>query len=348
MVLHLLITLAIGGAIGLLAKQAKIPGGFLVGSLVGVAIFNIFSGMAYMPKESKTVIQIVAGAFIGCIMEKSDVKRLPYIIKPTAIMISALLLLNLFGGFLIWKSSALDLLTSLMSIVPGGISDTPIIAADMGADGPKVAIMQIIRQVLGIGVFPAMIMMYDRSTGASDVEGLGYTENRDKSKTKSLLACLCTIFVATFFGLIGKFSGIPSGTFAFAILSTLILKLIFDFAYMPRSLKQFAQILSGAYLGSTIFMSDVVELRNLAIPLVIVIAGYAINCLVTGSFIRKFCKFTRKESMLITTPAGASDMALISSELGVNNTDVIILQVVRAVIVMTFFPQIMFIVARSF
>jgi hypothetical protein len=48
--------------------------------------------------------------------------------------------------------------------------------------------------------------------------------------------------------------------------------------------------------------------------------------------------------MLITTPAGASDMALISSDMGVENTDVIIMQVLRAVIVMTFFPQIIHIV----
>ncbi len=47
-----------------------------------------------------------------------------------------------------------------------------------------------------------------------------------------------------------------------------------------------------------------------------------------------------KKPMLITTPAGASDMALISNDLGVENTDIIILQVLRAVIVMSLFPQI--------
>ncbi|MBM9616368.1 AbrB family transcriptional regulator [Desulfobulbus rhabdoformis] len=348
MIQHVLITLLIGVAVGYLARKMKIPGGFLVGSLVGAAAYNIFFGAAYMPKESKTVIQIVAGGFIGCIMEKSDVQRLQKIIKPIVFMITALLVLNLGGGFLIWKSSTMDLLTSLMCIVPGGISDTPILAADMGADGPKVAVMQIIRQVLGIGVFPGLIMLYDKAKGAYDIEGRGYVEKRKKSKTHSTAACLCTLMVATVFGLIGKFSGIPSGTFMFAILSTMVLKLYFDFAYIPRPLKMFAQILSGSYLGSTICMADVMELQGMFIPLAIIFSGYALNCLITGSLIRRFCSFTRKESMLITTPAGASDMALISADLGVNNTDVVILQVVRAVVVMTFFPQLMYVIATHF
>jgi uncharacterized membrane protein AbrB (regulator of aidB expression) len=44
--------------------------------------------------------------------------------------------------------------------------------------------------------------------------------------------------------------------------------------------------------------------------------------------------------MLITTPAGASDIALSSSDIGVENTDIIIIQIFRAVFAMTIFPQI--------
>ena len=44
--------------------------------------------------------------------------------------------------------------------------------------------------------------------------------------------------------------------------------------------------------------------------------------------------------MLIASPAGASDMALIMDDMGIQNTDVVIMQVVRAVVVMGCFPQI--------
>jgi membrane AbrB-like protein len=340
---HLLLTLAVGAVGGIIATKLKIPGGLMVGAIITVAVLNIFSGTAFLPHESKTIIQIISGAFIGCTMEKSDLRRLPYIIKPACIMLIGFLTLNLLAGFLIWKTSHLDLITSLMSVVPGGISDTPIVAEDMGADGPKVAVMQVVRQILGISVFPSLILFYDnhKKKHPSDVDIEGYKEKRVKSKTKSGPALLCTLAVASIFGFLGKVSGIPAGTFVFAIISVLLLKLIFNFAHLPRWIRKCAQILSGCYLGSIVGMSDVLELRFLLLPLIIIIIGYMLNCFFTGTIIKKTCRFTRKESLLITTPAGASDMALISSDMGVENTDIIILQVLRAVIVMALFPQIM-------
>ncbi len=341
-ILFLLLTLLEGSLFGLIAIKIKIPAGLMVGAIVGVAALNIIFDVAYMPKQTTLVVQIIAGAFIGCSMEKSDIRRLPKIIKPAAIMLGALLILNLVAGFLIYILSPLDLATSLMSVVPGGVNDTPIIAAVMGADGPKVAIMQLVRQILGIGIFPALIVVYDNKRKRSDSEGEreAFTEKRQKSKTKSWQAFLCTMAVAAVFGTLGKISGITAGTFVFSIVAVLILKLVFDFAYIPKWLKKCAQVLSGCYLGSSIVMSDVLALRYLLVPLVIIVLGYMANCFFTGKIISKTCGFTKKEAMLITTPAGASDMALISTDLGVENTDIIILQVLRAVIVMSLFPQI--------
>ena len=339
--IHILLTIALGGALGLFFQKLKIPGGLLIGSMVAAAALNICFDAAYMPSQTKVLVQIVAGAFIGCSMEKSDLIRLPAIIKPAAIMLSALFCLNMIAGLLIYALSPLDLITSLMSVVPGGISDTPIIAADMGADGPKVAVMQLVRQILGIGVFPALICLWDNKHKAIDGENTSANkEKRKKSSTKSKKAFITTIIIAAIFGLLGKSSGLPSATFVFPIIAVLILKLKFDFAYIPRWAKKCAQILSGCYLGSTVGPADVLELRYLLLPLGIIIAGYMLNCFFTGMLISRTCGFTRKEGMLITTPAGASDMALISTDLGVENTDIVILQVIRAVVVMSLFPQI--------
>lgn len=339
---YLFLTLLTGSVFGFAAAKIKVPGGLMIGAIIGVAALNIFLNVTYVPSQTKLFVQIIAGAFIGCIMERSDLQRLPVIIKPTCIMLAGFLILNLATGFLIYAISPLDLLTSLMAVVPGGISDTPIIAAGMGADGPKVAVMQMARQVLGIGVFPALILAYDNRKKVTEKDGerSAYTEKRKKSKTKSWQSFVCTLIIATIAGLLGKMSDIPSASFAFPIIAVLILKLVFDFAYIPRWAKKCAQVLSGCYLGSIITLNDVLELRYLIIPLMIIVASYIANCLFTGIIIRKTCGFTRKESMLITTPAGASDMALISADIGVDNTDVIIMQVLRAVIVMTFFPQI--------
>ncbi|SDE42767.1 AbrB family transcriptional regulator [Sporomusa acidovorans] len=337
---NLIIILLAGGSLGFALFKIEVPGGLMIGAVLGVALINVFWGVDPMPNEAKTLAMLIAGAFIGCTVEKSDLKRLPYIAKPTMLMLFAFLVLNLFIGAIIYLMSPLDLVTSLMSAVPGGISDTPIIAADMGADAPKVAVMQMARQVLGIGIFPSMILAYhNRKNFTENADREIFTAKRAKSSTKSWAAFSVTMAVAVIMGVLGKYSGIPAGAFVFSIISVLILKLVFNFAYLPRWAKQGAQILSGAYIGSSITMSDISDMRHLLLPLLVIILGYIANCFITGKIISKMYGFTRKEAMLITTPAGASDMALISSDIGVQNTDIIIMQIIRAVVVMTFFPQ---------
>ena len=70
------------------------------------------------------------------------------------------------------------------------------------------------------------------------------------------------------------------------------------------------------------------------------VAGYTLNCFATGRLESRLFGYGRKEGMLIASPAGASDMALILDDLHVENTDVVIMQVIRAAFVMAFFPQI--------
>jgi uncharacterized membrane protein AbrB (regulator of aidB expression) len=126
----------------------------------------------------------------------------------------------------------------------------------------------------------------------------------------------------------------------FAIIAVLILKLVFDFAYLPVWVKKFALLVSGCYIGSAITMNDVHGFKLLALPIAIIVAGYIVNCFITGRILCAVCGFCRKEGMLITTPAGASDIALSTADMGIENTDIIIIQIFRAIIAMAIFPQI--------
>ena len=54
------------------------------------------------------------------------------------------------------------------------------------------------------------------------------------------------------------------------------------------------------------------------------------------------------EAMLAATPAGASDMALISADLGILNAKLIVLQVLRLITVVLVFPSILSVVVSLF
>ena len=130
--MQFLLTLIIGAAVGFLFLKGKIPGGMMVGALVGAVLFNVTTDMAYMPSTARMAAQITAGAFIGATVKKSDVRRMPHLAKPALILLSGMFVLNMVMGTVTHFVSGLDWLTAFFCAVPGGMSDVPIIAADMG------------------------------------------------------------------------------------------------------------------------------------------------------------------------------------------------------------------------
>lgn len=337
---QLILTLLAAGAAGYIMFRLKVPGGVMVGAIVGVAVLSILTGDAYMPSTAKLLAQMLAGAFIGCSVEKSDLLRLRYILKPALILLGGMLVLNLVAGWLIYLTGPLDLLTSLMCAVPGGMSDIPLIATDMGADAAKVTVLQFVRMVVGIGFFPSLIAAFDRRYGSHQpTRAVEPPRIVSKSQTQRLDFAM-TVAIAVAGGLLGRAIGMPAGVLVFSMLAVICFKLVFSRAYLPMWAKRLAQLLSGAYVGSSFNQSDLLELRYLVVPAIIVIIGYSINCVVTGQLLHRLCGIELKESMLAATPAGASDMALISSDLGVQSSDLVVLHVIRLVVVVALFPQI--------
>lgn len=334
------LTLACALAVGRLLDRLHVPGGMMVGAVIGACILGVFTGQAAMPAPAKTIAQIIAGAFIGSGIKREDLAEMRTILKPAAILIPCLLAVNIVAGLLIYKTGKMDLLTALMCCVPGGISDIPMIAADMGADPSIVVTMQFIRLVLGIGVFPILIKVVTGGDG-KEVEAV----KAKKKKTYQVSNVVLTFAVAAVCGLIGKISPVPSGTMGFATLGSIIFACTFPGrAQMPKLLRKLAQMLSGAYVGASIGAAQVRMLMTMGLPVLIIVCAYTFACFGIGFFLYKAGCFTRAEGMLAATPAGASDMALISADIGVQNAKLIVLQVMRLIIVVLFFPTILSIV----
>lgn len=96
------------------------------------------------------------------------------------------------------------------------------------------------------------------------------------------------------------------------MVGTIIFKLTTNKVSMPRWMRRLAQMLSGAYIGSSIEMGHLIEMKYLLVPAIVLILGYMVACLLIGGLIHKKAKMPMDEAMLAATPAGASDMALIS------------------------------------
>lgn len=339
-VMHILLTIACALLAGALLDGLHVPGGMMVGAVIGACALNVGTGLAVMPECSKTAAQIIAGAFIGSGICREDIRQMKAIVKPALILLPGLLMVNILIGLSIHWVTKIDLLTALLASTPGGLTDISIMASDMGADAPVVLVLQFVRLIMGIGLFPIVIRLTaGRGNDVPDVKA--------KKKEKMQIAdVLLTLFVASACGLMGRALPVPAGTISFAVMGCCVLACVTNRAKVPGAFRRWAQLLSGAYLGSSMGAAELLQLTHLGVPALILVGMYTLACFVLGGLLTKTGCFTRAEGMLAATPAGASDMALISADLGVNNVGIIVLQVMRLFAVILLFPSVLSFVAH--
>jgi len=155
-----LYTVLIAAAGGLIGVYFKIPAGAMICSMLAVALYNILSNQAYVPKNTTIVLQIAAGAMIGARMTKEDILGMKDMIVPIIIIVFGVVIINFSIGLLITKFSKLDMATSLFASAPGGLTEMTLAANDLGADTPKVAILQLLRLVSVITLLPVLLRLF--------------------------------------------------------------------------------------------------------------------------------------------------------------------------------------------
>lgn len=349
---ELLITLALGTLGGLLLYKMKVPAGVLVGSIVAVTILSVSTDLAVMPAKSKLLAQIITGTYIGSGIKKKDIMHLPYIIKPYLTMMTIFVLLNITMGFIIYAISPMDLITSMLCALPGGVSDTPLVAMDMGADVPKVAVVQFSRMLFGIAVMPLILSAINDKIekkvagGEKSAKAVKSSKAPVEKKTeqpaakRSVGPLVITLVVGAVFGIIGDILPVTAGPLIFSMIAVTVFKMIYEKAYLPFWFRRVAQVLSGCVIGCRIKHDDIIELKYVIIPAILLLTAYVINCILTGHLLHKLYGMQRLEAMLSVSPAGATEMALIAADLGIKSPDLIVLQVCRLIGVMAIFPQI--------
>ena len=89
------VTLLVAVAGGLLFKRLKMPAPYVVGAMLAVALFNIFTDLAFFPRIIKVGVQSIAGAYIGSGIGRSDLRNLRGVILPALLIMPCMLVVNI-------------------------------------------------------------------------------------------------------------------------------------------------------------------------------------------------------------------------------------------------------------
>ena len=152
-------TLVLSVACGAAGYLSGVPAGALLFSLVVIGALNIFTDACRMPMTVKRMAQVLAGSLVGSTVTPETVSHLGGIIGPLIIMFVLYMLLNLVFSLIASRAGWLDMRSALFASSPGGASDMALIAADLGADLTKIAVLQIIRAIYAAGLMPQVAIL---------------------------------------------------------------------------------------------------------------------------------------------------------------------------------------------
>ena len=151
---------------------------------------------------------------------------------------------------------------------------------------------------------------------------------------------ILTLIVATVGGLIGHKLRLPVGGMVGSMIAVIIFNVTTEKAVFYPDLRIALQIFGGAMIGSRIGREDLISMKKIIFPTILLIICMVILNLSFGTMMYVFSDLDAATALFASTPGGVSDMAIISSDLGANPAYVAILQLCRLLTIFVFMPPI--------
>lgn len=339
--MDILLTAAIAILGGFIFYRMKIPAGAMIGAIIFTASFNLFTEMGAFPQECKFIVQAIAGGFIGQRITKNDLYELRGIFGAGILVFLWMAGYTLLVGGIMSLVTELDLATALVSAMPAGLSDIAIISTDVGADPVQSTVMQMARMLFSVIALPQLgFKICERSKCAPtdcEPEKLpGYKPPEVKTPKNAAM----TISLSLISGVLGKISGVPAGAMVASVFTVAALNVKTERGYLPKKLRLFAQCIAGAIIGAQITMSDIKNMRGLMLPIAILVVSLVFCNYVCAWILHRVCKIDIPTSIFASIPAGMSDMALISTDMGGDAPKTAVLHLVRYVGILSIMPSV--------
>ena len=155
--MRLLILLFVAAAGGLFFRWLGVTAGALTGGMLASAVYCVLRGTVRFPSTLKFLLQILAGAYIGIGIDRACVATMPNLLAPALIMAIGIYGFVFVMAWLMHRLFKLDLAVCLLSSTPGGVQEMSLLSEDLDADTAKIAVMQTVRLVFVILLFPTML-----------------------------------------------------------------------------------------------------------------------------------------------------------------------------------------------
>ena len=324
---------AIGVPGWLLFRFFRVPASAMIGAMVSAGFIAVKGwGLPDVPLGANLVLQVTLGLFIGVRVTRearSEFRKS----APVALLAGVWwLLLPLLLGWLMTKWFGLDLPTSLLGTVPGGIAEMSLLALTLNANAALVALMQFFRLAAVLVGMPFLSAWISRRVGDRQEkrDEAAFRPGGDRPSGRPVREMALTLALAVLGGLAGSRAGLPAGGFVGAMAMTGFVSVLgFRLRPLPVVCRTAAQVGLGALIGLNVTPEVIGILRAMLLPTLAVTVAMVAWGILLAFMVRKSTGWNLMTCLIATCPGGITQLASIADELGADPLRVSLLHLVR-------------------
>lgn len=289
-----------------------------MGALVGVGTALGLLGFPEIspPPLAGQALQVMVGVIVGLRITRDSVLSGARTLLPATVLAGVFLASGFAAAVAAVSLTGMAPVTALFAAAPGGLTEMASVGASLGADGPAVAAVHLVRLLLVILVANLLLARVRGEQARRAPENDARYETSDRSPRTGDLPRLGAVATA---GLVGGTAGLaatplPAAGVIGALIGAGILRLSMQGPVPERGFSLLVQILSGGIIGlglSARFFETLAQLAgasvvvNLVQMLVWVVAGYML--------VRVF-GFDPRTASFASAPGGMGTLLSITGE----------------------------------
>ena len=186
----ILLLFGLGLAGWFLLSRIRMPASEVIGP---VAVIGTLRAMQVELPTSPDFLfpaaQIIIGIFVGSMLNRDAVRELKPMAVSAVIIIAWALSIVFVIGFFLARYSAMDLYTAMLSASMGGLPEITVIALASGAGVTVIIVMQMIRMLGTILIFPLLLKWIEVRENRGQKKPPGNLKNENKTPAEKVVSC---------------------------------------------------------------------------------------------------------------------------------------------------------------
>ncbi|MGK7902958.1 MAG: AbrB family transcriptional regulator [Hormoscilla sp.] len=327
------LVLAVGA--GFLSKWIGIPVAWLVAPLVvGIAYAFIQGSPKPIPKSAITVGKAIIGISSAARFSPDTLMLAKEYAVPLLLCILITGGLSMLNGYLLWKWTGLDRMTSFLGSIPGSSSNIVAMCEEFGADAMSVAVLQYYRMMFVVLFVPTIARFLSPTAAANTTATLLPTAVNEHPipmyVNLLVLAACCGLGI-----LLGKWLKLPTTGFLGSFLLGLLVFWSLPYSFhVPRWLFNIGLLLVGISVGLKFDDRAVRKLGKAVLLEVILVLVLMLCCVGIGYEFHLITKVDTMTALLGFVPGGIEAMIATVTELGGDTGMALSIQLTRQMLIL--------------